>query len=180
MDTTTTLTQLVMPIVLALALAVGFGLILRRGLGPRRVVVVVLTAVILLLPLIVPVEYPSCRAAVVLVCVFTVMKLYDAHRAADLAGLLSRPAYLAFVVHPFTLVQRKLADEPQPPIRQNVVYLLRGIVVSTIGLAACLCIWRIGFTNVPFALEHVVKTIAFMALIYGVNATIQKQVTDRM
>ena len=169
MDTATTLTQVGMPTVIALTLAVLFGLTLRRGLAWRRVILVVLTAAILLLPLIVPAECPIRRAAVVLVCVFTAMKLYDAHRAAQLARPPSWSTYLAFLVHPFTLAQRKLAEEVQPSVRQNLVCFLRGIAVSIIGLAAGLRIWRIDFAGIPFAVEHVVKTIAFMALIYGVT-----------
>jgi hypothetical protein len=129
----------------------------------------VLTVAILLLPLMVPVEYPIHRAAVILVCVFTAMKLYDAYRAAQLARPPSWPAYLAFVFHPFTLAQRKLTDEVQPPFRRNLGCLGRGIAISVVSLVACQRIWRIDFTGVPFSVEHVVKTVTFMALIYGVT-----------
>ena len=172
MDTATILTQVGTPIALAMALAVGFGLALRTELMWRAALLAVLTAAILLLPLMVPAEYPIHRAAVVFVCVFTVLKLFDVHLATKIECAPSWTAYLAFVVHPFTLVQRKLADELQPPLRRNLVCLVRGLAVSLAGLAGCLRVWRVDFTNVPFALEHVVKTIVLMALVYGVTEVI--------
>jgi hypothetical protein len=96
------------------------------------------------------------------------MKLYDAHRGAQITSLPSWPAYLVFVVHPFTLAQRKLADEVRPAARDNHLRLLRGAAISVVGLIACLLVWRDDFASAPFAVEHAVKIVVFMALIYGV------------
>ncbi len=160
--------QAAVVIVMALAFAAGFGLVLPWRPSWRRLILVALIAAILLLPLMVPSEYPVRRAAVAMVCVPMAMKLYDTHRAVQIVCLPSWPAYLVFLLHPFTLTQRKLEDEIQPAARQNQLYLLRGAAISVVGLTACLCIWRIDFAGVPFAIEHVVKVAAFMALVYGV------------
>jgi len=158
------------PFLIAFLVAVCFGLTLRWGFLWRGVALTTSVAVILLLPLIVPADYSIIRAAVVLICVFTVLKLCDVHWASQLTGPPSRQAYLAFIVNFFTLVQRKLANEVQPPPRQNLLCLSRGIVISLVSLVACLHIWRIDFTKIPFAAEHVIKTFSFMALVYGTTA----------
>ena len=167
MDSAMSQIQVGIPIVLAWILATAFGLTLRCELGWRRLILIVLTTAILLLPLLVPAQYPLHRVIVVFVCLPTALKLYDVHRAARLARLPSWPAYLTFIVHPFTLVQRKLADETRPPIRRNIVLLWRGIAISAISFVVCRYIWRINFINTPFVVEHVIKTVSFMSLVYG-------------
>lgn len=157
---------------MALTLAVGFGLTLRRSLGWRWIAFVVLTVAILLLPLMVPAGYPIRRAALVFVSVTAALKLYDVHRATQLIRPPSWPAYLRFTVHPFTLVERKFIDEVQPPVRQNLICLARGLAIGVIGFALCLRFWQIDFADVPFAVEHVVKTVVLMALVFGVTEVV--------
>jgi len=155
-------------VVIALVLAAAFWPALRWRRWRRLLCLIVMTAAILLLPLLVSVEFPVQRAAVVFVCIFIAMKLYDMHHAAQAAPFLPWSAYFAFMLHPFTLVQRKLADELQPRAGANLVDLARSVVISVVSLTVSMGIWRVDFTGVPFGVEHVVKTVAFMAFIYGV------------
>ena len=136
---------------------------LRLERGTRAAVLVGLAAPIALSPLWIPPHAPSVRLLAAMNAIALLVKLYDLHVAA------SRPAFGAFVAflpNWFSIVWKRLADEPRPAQHQNLVHLGHALWKTAVAVAFLAWLFRRDWRDAPFVLEHCIKMFAvFLALI---------------
>ncbi|MCZ6850843.1 MAG: MBOAT family protein [Planctomycetota bacterium] len=133
----------------------------------RRWVLLALAVAILLLPLLVPSAARMARFLAAAACLMIVGKLYDLHHAADWTPRPSLATFVAFMANPFTLVLRRLKDEPTPLRRENRLRLARGAAMFIVGEGLGVLVFRAELGAYSFALEHVAKTVCAMIALYG-------------
>jgi hypothetical protein len=79
--------------------------------------------------------------------------------------------YVDFLVNPFTLVRRCLAQERHPGLRENVLNLAGGSVGCAVGVVLLLGLFNVDWTPWSFWVEHVSKVLALMvAIVCGLSA----------
>ncbi len=141
---------------------------LRLDRGKRAAVLLGLAVPIALSPLWIPPQAPPVRLLAAISATAVLVKLYDLHVGA---GQSSRPgfrAFIAFLPNWFSVVWRRLAAEPTPSTRRNLIHLGHALwkCAAAVGLVAWL--FQRNWQGVPFVLEHCAKVLAvFLVLIPG-------------
>jgi hypothetical protein len=157
-------------VAIALAVACSFQPALRLPKGRRLVVLAGLELLVLLTPLMVAPDRRFGRFLVAILAVALAAKLFDLHIGASLGD---RPGFrdvFTFLINLTSVVRRRLADEPRPGFRANLLRLVAMALAAVPGgllLAACYLVeWR----SVPFAVEHSAKVFAFFLLLVPAGA----------
>jgi hypothetical protein len=95
------------------------------------------------------------RFLATLLSIGLVPKLYDLHKAARFGLHLSPWSYVAYLLNFFWLVLRR---EPSRPL---MIHDLRCMGLRTpaalLSVALCILLYRLNWSTIPFALEHVLK-----------------------
>ncbi|MEE9131194.1 MAG: MBOAT family O-acyltransferase [Phycisphaerales bacterium] len=100
-------------------------------------------------------------------CLMIVGKLYDLHHGETRCEPVQLTSFALFMVNPFTLVQRRMKDEPTPPARTNLIRLGRGAVIFALGEGVGALAFGARWETHSFALEHIAKILCSMIAIYG-------------
>ena len=122
---------------------------------------------ILILPLLVSADHSSMRFLLAIIGVIVVGKLYDLTRASGRSPRQFTRQTLTFLFNPFSFVQRRLAVEPVPSVRENATQLFVCSVIFAAPYASMLVVDWDSLTKRSFLLEHVTKTTLMMIAIYG-------------
>jgi hypothetical protein len=102
--------------------------------------------------------------------VIVVVKLYDMQCDSRRGTRPNLGPFAAFLGNPFSLVRRRLMDEPLPGARENLLRLGRGILGLSAGIALLIGLFRVDWDGYPFLVEHTAKVAAFyVAIISGLN-----------
>jgi hypothetical protein len=162
---------------LAAAVVVAYGvatvtypaILLPSRIG--RGIVLAMCCAVLFSPCLVPPARPLLRFFAAVAAVMVVVKLYDLQLDG---GRGSRPNLLpfaSFLANPFSLVRRRLADEPRPAARENLLRLGRGVLGLSAGIALLMGLFHVDWEGYPFLVEHGSKVAAFyVGVISGLNA----------
>ena len=140
---------------------------LALGHRLRSGVLVLLAVGIVLTLLTIPVDYRLQRFIIGCAAIWIISKLYDLHFAHGKTAALSFTVFVAFLLNPFTLVQRKLKHEPRPRAAANLWQIVHGGIVFSVAFVLTKTIWQADLHSWPFMLEHCVKTFVFMLAILG-------------
>jgi hypothetical protein len=136
-----------------------------------RGVVLMVCVSVLLAPLLLPADRPLLRFFSSVTAVLLVVKLYDLHRDSRHGSRPSLASFASFLSNPFTLVRRRLADEPRPATPANLRRLAWGILGGAAGITLLVGLFRIDWADYPFLVEHVSKVSAFfLAVLAGLDA----------
>jgi MBOAT, membrane-bound O-acyltransferase family len=167
------LARLLLAISTAYLASAVFFLALGSGHRVRLVVLLGLAFPILLSPLVIPATAPFHRFLASLFSVMMLAKLYDLHVGADHGLKPNVRTFIVFLINPFSVVLRKLDQEPHPTARENLVHLARGMIGLIIGRAILIWLFRLDWEGQPFALEHSAKVVGFyLALLPGAAAAV--------
>lgn len=150
-------------IAIMLTTIVVFGFALSLNHRQRLLILLGISGIFLLLSYMIP----AGKRLVFLFRWFVLLKFYDLHYGAQITDPPTWRQYLAFLMNPFTLVQRRLKDEPRPSMRQKIVCLVRGSVLCVIGGVVFLHVFDLVHSSGSFVFEHVVKTVFLMVIHYG-------------
>jgi hypothetical protein len=162
---------------LAAAVALSYGiaigsypaLLLPGRLG--RYVVLTACGPVLVFPLLIPPGRPLLRFFAAVAAVMVAVKLYDVQCDRRRGSRPSLVPYASFLVNPFSLVRRRLADEPRPAAREDLSRFGRGALGLAAGIALLMGLFRVDWVGYPFLVEHVSKVTAFfVAVIFGLSA----------
>jgi MBOAT, membrane-bound O-acyltransferase family len=166
------------PIVrLAIAVAVAYmaALAVYPALGLRRAVrdglIFVAALVVAASPLVVQASAPFVRFHAALNAIALLLKLCDLRIGAARGA--PRPAfgeYVAFLPNIFSLVHRRLDDEPQPERRDDVQRFVVGVIGTPVGGALTAVTWIIDWSPVSFAVEHAAKATLVFLTAMGLSA----------
>jgi hypothetical protein len=100
-----------------------------------------------------------------------VVKLYDIQLDSRRGSRPNLVSFAAFLGNPFSLVRRRLADEPRPAAPESLLRLGRGALGVSAGTALLVGLFRLDWERYPFLVEHASKVAAFyVALISGLGA----------
>jgi len=135
----------------------------------RLLILVALASVLLLMPLLLPVEARFCRFLLACTALALVFKMYDLHHSARLASPISWTEYLLFLLYPFGLVQRRIRDEPRPSPGENILRLVRGITMGGAGMFTFWAAGRLDLGAISFALEYTARTVSLFVMVYGMS-----------
>jgi hypothetical protein len=165
------LLRLAVAVVLCYGLATAsYPVLLLAGRIGRGVVLAVCCSV-LLSPLLIPPDRPLLRFFASVAAVIVVVKLYDLHFDSRRGSRPSLVPFASFLGNPFSLVRRRLADEPRPAPRQNLLRLGRGVLGVSAGIAVLIGLFRVDWEGYPFLVEHTSKVATFyVAVICGLDA----------
>ncbi len=122
---------------------------------------------ILILPLLVPADHALTRFLLAVLGVIVVGKLYDVTFASGRRPRQYTRQTFAFLFNPFSFVQRRLAMEPVPGVRENATRLFVCSVIFAAPYVSMLVVDWDSLTKRSFLLEHVAKTTLTMIAIYG-------------
>jgi MBOAT, membrane-bound O-acyltransferase family len=122
-------------------------------------------------PWLIPSELSLLRFLASLSAALVALKLFDVSIELRQGRHLGWRDFVMFLGHPFTLVRRKLAQEPRPAQRENLLNLAR----SAAGCALCMVLlsglFELDWSQVHFWVEHSTKVLVFMlAIVFGLNA----------
>ena len=159
----------VVPFATAALFAVAFRTALMWPQSGRLLAFVAAAAVLLAAPLWMPAELRLARAVAAIVVATTAVKLFDLQRAAGARGAPAWPRYLAFMISPFNLVERRMPEAPEPWLAAERQRLVRGLMVGAVGLATLLAAFGIAWTSTLFPVEHAAKAVAAFVVVYGVS-----------
>lgn len=154
-----------MALAIAFVPALFFYPAMRLGRGVRAIVVALLVAVILSAPLVIAADARFPRLLAGVVAVMPAVKLWDLHRGGQRSP---RPTWLEFLLYlpnPFNIVWRKVAVEPPPPPRADMLRVAFGALGSAGALAVCYAVFAEHWKQLPFALEHCTKASALFLVI---------------
>jgi hypothetical protein len=162
--------RLVAAVVLSYGVAaVTYPTVLLPGRIGRGVVLAGCCAV-LFSPLLVPPDRPLLRFFAAVAAVTVVVKLYDLQLDSRRGSRPSLVPFASFLGNPFSLVRRRLADEPRPAARENLLRLGGGILGLSAGTAFLVGLFRVDWERYPFLAEHASKVAAFyVALVSGLD-----------
>jgi MBOAT, membrane-bound O-acyltransferase family len=122
---------------------------------------------ILACPWFIPADSRLLRYLASLSAVLLAAKLIDVSMDLKQRRAFTASDFLAFLGNPFTLVRRKLVQEPCPSQAENWLHLLKG----SAGCAMCLLLlaglFRADWSGVHFWLEHASKVVVFMGAVFG-------------
>jgi MBOAT, membrane-bound O-acyltransferase family len=149
--------------------AASYPAILLPGCIGRCVALAVCCSV-LFSPLLVSPDWPLLRFFASVAAVTVVVKLYDIQldsRRGRRPGLVP---FASFLANPFSLVRRRLADEPRPAASESLLRLGRGALGVSAGTALLIGLFHVDWEGYPFLVEHAGKVAAFyFALISGLD-----------
>src|SRR5262249_53115648 len=78
--------------------------------------------------------------------------------------------FASFLGNPFSLVRRRLAEEPRPTARADLLTLGRGALGLAAGIGLLIGLFRVDWEGYPFLVEHAGKVAAFyVAVISGLD-----------
>jgi hypothetical protein len=132
-----------------------------------RGLVLALCCSVLLSPLLIPPDRPLPRFFAAVAAVMVVVKLYDLHFDSRRGRRPSLVRFASFLGNPFSLVRRRLADEPRPTVLQNLLRLGRGVLGVSAGTAVLIGLFRVDWEGYPFLVEHAGKVAAFYVAVLG-------------
>jgi hypothetical protein len=136
-----------------------------------RGVVLAACGSVLFSPLLVPSDRPLLRFLAAVAAVTVAAKLYDVQLDSRCGSRPSLAPFASFLGNPFALVRRRLADEPRPAARENLLQLSGGVLGLSTGVALLLGLFRVDWEGYPFLVEHASKVAAFyVAVLSGLNA----------
>jgi hypothetical protein len=155
--------------VIANAAALCFYFALRLEGQWRVVAWLVCSGVIVLSPFWVPrdarpLKFVGCVAAITLF-----LKVYDAYRAPTLAMGMSVGKWLAYLPNWFWFVLRRVPRGRPAGRDWWRVVVEAPLMIGAVAL--CVGLLRLDWTGVPFALQHVVKVLAFAAAMLLIGQT---------
>ena len=145
----------------AFSTAVLFFPALRMSARVRVVFLVLLAALILLTPWMIPPEARIPRFLVAVYAGVLVLKMWDLHLGAARQVNPRFTEFFAFMANLPSLVHRRTGSEPQPTPRENGIILSKSLVGASIGLLAFNILLRLDWGSTPFLVEHVLKASAF-------------------
>lgn len=154
---------------LALAIPLGSGLAFNVAMKwrprLRNVAFVLLLAVVLCSPLIIPRGARLPRLIATVYSVTVAVKLYDHLRNAEAGFFPNWRIYFISFFHPFSLALRRVMREKPPPrsadVRRMLVNFAAGLAATALIFAVFCVPWR----RFPFALEHCAKAISLFLMI---------------
>jgi hypothetical protein len=96
-------------------------------------------------------------------------KMWDLHAGFAVHGRPADGGHVVFlaILTPFDLVYRRIGDEPAPPPSANRRRLARGALEAAAGLALVIGVFSADLGRFGFAVDHVVKWLAFYPLFDG-------------
>jgi hypothetical protein len=147
-------------LVVAAAAALAYAA-LGIGARCRAAAVIGLIGIVLLTPLLAPVDRPVLRLGSSMVAITMTVKLVDLLFHTSRRRRPGIREYAAFLPNPFGHVLRRLDDEPRPSWRSDLLRAASsavGAVVLSVGFAGLFLVdWR----RYPFLAEHSAKVLAF-------------------
>ncbi|CAN7363392.1 membrane bound O-acyl transferase family-domain-containing protein [Acidovorax sp. LjRoot129] len=128
---------------------------------------------IVLSPLLIPVEQPLPRFLAAMSATLTAIKVLDAWLDQRRMSPPTWKQFVAFLVNPFVLVRRCLPLERQVPGHENLLRLVLGSVGCAIGVTILTRLFSVDWQDLPFLLEHASKVTALMmTIIFALSASI--------
>ncbi len=128
---------------------------------------------ILLTPLWIPAKAPFLRFLAAVHSVMLVAKLWDIHFGIERRFRPKPGRFVLFLLNQFSIVLRKLDNEPRPGLRENAVHLARSLLGLALGCVVLRWLFQLDWEGLPFALEHAAKVIGFyLALLPGVATAV--------
>ncbi len=157
---------------IAVALALALACLFRPALGlsrARRLAsLIVWDATILLTPLLIPAEARFARFLGSVLAVAFAVKLYDLHLGAIRGRIPDARETFAFLINLTSVVERKLIAEPRYS-RAEDVRRLGAMLGSTVpGIALSWAAWHREWGEIPFVVEHVIKSFSFFLVAFPV------------
>jgi hypothetical protein len=143
---------------------------LRWPGGRRTFVLIALGVPIALSPLWIPLEKPPLRMLAAMNATAILAKLYDLHVTANRSIRPGFPAFAAFLPNWFSIVWRRLAAEPSPTTRQNLIALFHALWKTAVAIALLKWLSHQDWREVPFLLEHCAKALALFLVIIPSSA----------
>lgn len=141
---------------------------LRWPGGRRTLGLIALGVPIALSPLWIPLEKPPLRMLAAMNATAILAKLYDLHMTAIRSIRPGFPAFAAFLPNWFSVVWRRLAAEPSPTTRQNLVALFHALWKTALAIALLTWLSHRDWREMPFLLEHCAKALSlFLVVIPG-------------
>jgi hypothetical protein len=126
---------------------------------------------VLCCPLLIPGDRPLQRFFASAAAVTLVAKIWDLRFESRRDSRPMLGPFASFLGNPFTLVRRRLADEPRPSNRENLRSLSEGSVGLAVGIVLLNYLLHAGWEGYTFLVEHTCKAIAFwVAVLSGLNA----------
>jgi hypothetical protein len=152
-------------ILTAVCLAFGVSLLffpaLRAPVTLRVVVFVCVAGLVGLAPWMLPASARVARFVVAIYSGLLVLKLWDLHVGARRSICPSWPQFLGFMANPLSLVHRRTGSECQPTRRENLIRLLKSLLVAALALLALNFLLILTWGSTPFLVEHVLKATTF-------------------
>ena len=139
----------------------------------RAWTLVLLAIPIALSPLWIPAPAAFIRLLATLNATALLVKLYDIHVSAKLGRRPSWREFLCFLPNFFSVVWRRLGQEPRYPRHENFARF--GIALGKTAIAGAVLIWlfRRDWGQVPWFVEHAFKVVVFfLFLIPGSSALV--------
>jgi hypothetical protein len=143
---------------------------IAAGRGRRWAVLAVPTVLVLLTPLLIPSERRFSRFLAMVLAVTMAVKLGDLHIGARLGFLPGWRTYLLSLPNLSMIVLRKRDDEARPDWRHDAARLARFTPGFAAGLLMLIGAFQVDWSQLPFALEHCVKVLAFFLMLVSFTA----------
>jgi hypothetical protein len=122
-------------------------------------------------PGLIPSGRPVPRFLAAVSAVVVAVKLFDVLHDVRRGAGPSWRQFATFLTDPFVHVRRRLADEPRPSRRADLLKLASGLVGLVVGIVLLTRLFRVDWERWTFAVEHVSKVLAFfVAVLSGLTA----------
>jgi hypothetical protein len=154
---------------IANAAALGFYFALRFRLRARSVAWLVCSTVILLSPFCVPHDARALRFLDSVVAITLLFKVYDAYREPALAAGMGAGKWVAYLPNWFWFVLRRVPRGR--PARRDWLRVAVDAPLMVAAVALFVCLLRLDWSGVPFALEHTAKVLALAAAMMLIGRT---------
>lgn len=132
----------------------------------RRGVLVLLCLLILLSPLLLPVEQSLLRFVASMTAVTLLFKLYDLHLGARKGFCPSLRSFFVFLPNYFALVHRKLDGEPRPSHGENIRRLSQALPRLVLGMTVFTAMFYVDWQPFPFLIEHIAKVVTYFLMLF--------------
>jgi hypothetical protein len=126
---------------------------------------IVLEAIVLAAPWAIPAHAPILRLLAGVIAAMPAVKLWDVCRAGRQGSPATPVQYLLYLSNPFSIVWRKIIAERRPPIREDLLRVVFGILGSVGAAWVCFAVFVFQWRQFPFALEHCTKLPAVFLVI---------------
>ena len=138
-------------------------------LGARRSVrvcaLVLLGAVALAAPMLVPAEARPLRCLAAIAAVTALLHMWDVHVGAGRGVRPGFGEYLGLLANIFGLVHRKLDDAPRPAAQEEMRRIALCLAATAPALVAFVATFAVDWRRFGFALEHSVKVVLMFAVL---------------